>query len=415
MRLLFLLLCLCMPATAQTGSCPFAQLTASDLPYDAGGTVLLQWPASPFDGPGARYAVYASTTPEGPWLKTLDFAAGTHRSSDLKLPFWAWRAEKNTHAVKVDLARFFSPLNATRKQADKYLSGTTFYFKAAALGPTGQTAESAVVSAMAPGNWFCLPRLNNLLYALTLLAGFLWFIKHAKRGGSKLRRLPGLDAIDKAVCRAAETGRPVLFLTGRRDVSSMSTVAGISILGVVAEKTARLGAELKVPHIDPLTMTVCQEVTRQAYAQAGKPEAYKSDSNFFLSSEQFAYTAGVDGLIAREKPAVCIYTGYYYAESLLLAEVGAGVGAMQIAATDAEPQLPFFFASCDYTLMGEELYAAGAYLTQDPAAAGTLRWQDAGKTAVIVAIAATAAAAAMGTFFGWPEFVRAALDLLGSF
>ncbi|MFQ6133515.1 MAG: DUF6754 domain-containing protein, partial [Armatimonadota bacterium] len=39
-------------------------------------------------------------------------------------------------------------------------------------------------------------------------------------------------------------------------------------------------------------------------------------------------------------------------------------------------QLPFFVAACDYTLMGEELYAATAYLSQEPRLLGSLKGQD---------------------------------------
>jgi len=63
----------------------------------------------------------------------------------------------------------------------------------------------------------------------------------------------------------------------------------------------------------------------------------------------------------REKPAANFFMGMFYAESLILAETGNRTGAIQIAGTDADTQLPFFITACDYTLMGEELYAASAY------------------------------------------------------
>jgi hypothetical protein len=50
-------------------------------------------------------------------------------------------------------------------------------------------------------------------------------------------------------------------------------------------------------------MAVCQEITKQAYLEAGKPDLYKDDSNFFITSDQFSYTAAVDGIMLRKKPA----------------------------------------------------------------------------------------------------------------
>ena len=110
--------------------------------------------------------------------------------------------------------------------------------------------------------------------------------------------------------------------------------------------------------------------------QVGRPDAYNEDSNFFITDDQFGFAAAVDGLMMRDKPAACFYMGYYYAESLLFAEAGAAAGAIQVAGTDAEHQLPFFVTACDYTLIGEELYAASAYLAREPLLLGALKAQD---------------------------------------
>jgi len=75
--------------------------------------------------------------------------------------------------------------------------------------------------------------------------------------------------------------------------------------------------------------------------------------------------------------------GSYFAESLLLTETGASTGAIQIAGTDSDHQLPFFVTTCDYTLIGEELYAASAYLSREPVLVGTLRGQDIGKAVIM--------------------------------
>ena len=123
--------------------------------------------------------------------------------------------------------------------------------------------------------------------------------------------------------------------------------------------------------------------SKEAYLTAGRPDAYTEETNFFITQDQFAYTAAVDGIMLRDKPAANIFMGYYYAESLLLAETGASTGAIQIAGTDADHQLPFFITTCDYTLIGEELYAASAYLSREPALVGTLRSQDLGKAVLL--------------------------------
>jgi hypothetical protein len=154
-------------------------------------------------------------------------------------------------------------------------------------------------------------------------------------------------------------------------------------------------------------LAVCQEITKQAYLEAGKPDAYREDANFFITDDQFSYTAAVDGIMLRQKPAANFFMGYYYAESLLLTETGASTGAIQIAGTDADHQLPFFVTTCDYTLIGEELYAASAYLSREPVQVGTLRAQDLGKAVILGAIALGTVLATTGLALEvqWPSWL----------
>jgi hypothetical protein len=107
--------------------------------------------------------------------------------------------------------------------------------------------------------------------------------------------------------------------------------------------------------------------------------------------------------------------GYFMAESLLLAEVGATSGAIQIAGTDVEHQLPFFFTACDYTLMGEELYAAGAYLSKEPMLLSALKVQDFGKLIVMVAVFFGIILVTLGGLYHWDPFVQVILNLFKAY
>ena len=103
--------------------------------------------------------------------------------------------------------------------------------------------------------------------------------------------------------------------------------------------------------------------------------------------------------MAREQPAANIFLGRYGGESLVLAETGASTGAIQISGTDATTQLPFFVVACDYTLMGEEMYAASAYLSREPLMVGALKGQDIGKLLIIVLLIVGTALSLMGVDF----------------
>jgi hypothetical protein len=162
----------------------------------------------------------------------------------------------------------------------------------------------------------------------------------------------------------------------------MQTIAGMSILSRVAKTAAEYNAQIEVPTSHSLVMTAGQDAVQAAFLTAGRPDSYNSEKIYYVTDEQFAYVAHIQGYMTREKPAACFYMGSFFAESLILAEMGNAIGAIQIAGTGQPAQLPFFVAACDYTLIGEEFFAASAYLSGDPGQIGSLKGQDVGKLIV---------------------------------
>ena len=238
-----------------------------------------------------------------------------------------------------------------------------------------------------PEALFRLDRINALILVVVFSVTILLYTKWAREGKPLfLRKIPGLDAVEEAVGRATEMGRPVLFVPGIAELDEIETIAGISILGRVAKIVAQYETPLVVPVRYPLVLAAGQEVVEQAYIEQGKKDAYDKDTVRYVAGEQFAFTANVNGYMMRERPAANIYMGAFFAESLLLAETGNAAGSIQIAGTARPEQLPFFIAACDYTLMGEELYAASAYLSHEPVMTGGLKGQDFIKMLIVIAI-----------------------------
>lgn len=261
--------------------------------------------------------------------------------------------------------------------------------KPAAAPPATQADSVAVVPTVetkAP-RYFRRERFYILVVVLALLSFLVYFTLSAQRGKDMfIRRIAGLSALEEAVGRATEMGRGILYIPGIADMSDIQTIAGVTILGHVAKKTAEYDTPLYAPMTRSFVMSVAQEVVKQAYLEKGRPDAFRPDRIGYLTDDQFGFVAGVGGIMMREKPAACFYLGTFFAESLILAETGNSVGAIQIAGTAEPSQIPFFVAACDYTLIGEELYAASAYLSRTPREVGSLKGQDTGKILIIFAI-----------------------------
>jgi hypothetical protein len=253
--------------------------------------------------------------------------------------------------------------------------------------PPDEWMAGMIDGNIAHGNLWAMHKNNIFIFALFICGAVMIYIFLARGQGQLfIRRIAGLDHVEEAIGRATEMGRPILYVTGLGYMSDIATIASVNILGRVARRVAAYESRLLVPNRDAIVMAVCQEVVKEAYIDSGHPDAFNNDDVFFITDDQFAYTAAVDGIMMREKPATNFFMGLFYAESLLLAETGASTGAIQIAGTDALAQLPFFITACDYTLIGEELYAASAYLSREPMLLGSLKGQDLSKMIFMVMI-----------------------------
>ena len=239
--------------------------------------------------------------------------------------------------------------------------------------------------------YFVTERFVMLFSIVTLSATLLYYIRAAERGEEfYLRPIPALKAVEEAVGRSTEMGRPILYVPGIQDMDQVETVAGVVVLGHVAKMTARYETSLNVPVSRSIVMKAARESCREAYMVEGRPDMFNEDMVHYLTDDQFAYAAGVNGIMLREKPAACMYMGKFYAESLILAETGNSIGAIQIAGTASQAQIPFFVTACDYTLIGEEFFAASAYLSQKPELIGGVKGQDMIKLVVISVIVISA-------------------------
>ena len=226
-------------------------------------------------------------------------------------------------------------------------------------------------------NWFDTTKVMTLIASLLFGSLVQVYVLYAKKGKDLyIRPIAGIEEIDNAIGRATEMGRPILFSTGLSGINDVATLAGLSILGRVAKKAAEYDTRIIVPCRDYIVMPIAQEIVREAHSEAGRPDSFDKNNIFYVADQQFAYVAGVNGVMIREKTATNFYMGMFYAESLIMTETGNSTGAIQIAGTDAVTQIPFFITTCDYTLMGEELYAASAYMARQPLMLGTLKAQD---------------------------------------
>ncbi len=339
-------------------------ITAEDVAWDAGGVIKISWQPAAGITSATKWIVERS--------EVLVDGQGSGQGSG-QGP-WTLVAEV--------------PIEEKYAVASKLSPEASYFFRVTAVSPNGSSAVTTTKSAVT-GHWnFFIGAKLPLFCAIFLVSAcVINFILAARRGRPmKVRRIAALEAIKDAVGRATEMGRSILFVPGIQDMDNIQTVAGLTVLGNVSRTAAEYDAAIEVPTSRSLVMEAAREAVQASYLAAGRADAYNADAIRYITDEQFGFVAYVSGRMVREKPAACFYMGCFFAESLILAETGNSIGAIQIAGTAESSQLPFFVAACDYTLIGEEFMAASAYLSGEPDQIGSLKGQDLAKAIAAIVI-----------------------------
>lgn len=243
-------------------------------------------------------------------------------------------------------------------------------------------------------------RALGLVLLVIIIAAVLWYMRQAYSGSiPQLRRLHAVDVIDEVLGRCVEMGRPAWYLMDNVAMTTPSvlapTVAAFQILAYTARSAARLGAKFFVPVTQGLAYTIANDIVEEAYRAEGKLEDFDPlGTVMYLPS-------GADRMYIinhmwSEQIAGAFFLGSWYHKAVIFTENAARVGALMLGGTDTTHNIPFLVAICDYSIIGEELYALGAYVSQDPTQSSSLAGQDIGKYIAVVLVILGAILATIG-------------------
>lgn len=242
------------------------------------------------------------------------------------------------------------------------------------------------------------PPQTLMILLVTLVVVCMTWLHHARILAGRIpvrRALPALDALHSALAHGAETGKLLHVSPGSGMIGAGSgtsgttaeTVAGLMMASRVAGEAALNGAPILVSSGDAITLLSLRGAVRQAYQQAGQTQDYDGAKVHLLAHQDaLAYASGVTTLYGREQIGASVMVGSFGQEFLLIGEDGAQRDLPQVVGSTSSAALPLMMLTTSSTLIGEEIFAAEAYLSTEPVAQSRLMTQDLLRTVVIMLV-----------------------------
>lgn len=222
-----------------------------------------------------------------------------------------------------------------------------------------------------------------ILLIVIVCAGLLYWLSYRVRSGRSvnLRPLDGYIALQAQRAKSVETGRGVHFSVGRANLSgsaSPTSIAALSAFDYIA-------ADACASDVPPLTTTgdgtlllAAQDGLRAAYDAAGLRHDYSPHTAQYIAAENqpMTYAAGTSDIVNRGELGSNLMIGRFGAELAIVTESAERGDMEQVIGSDDPTAMALAVLATDKVLLGEEVFASGAYLHGGPVQLASIQLQD---------------------------------------
>lgn len=237
--------------------------------------------------------------------------------------------------------------------------------------------------------------------AFAIIVGLgLWLRSPERAKRLALRPVDAFNDLPQRAGESVENGTRIHFSLGSGTVGTQSTtgaLAGLTVLDVVADSATISDKPPVITTGDGASATLAQNALRRAYTRQNVAERYDHLSGRMAGPTPLSYAAGVMLTLKDEQVSTSLLIGTFGNEVALMADAGAGEKAHQIIATDNVQGQAAAYITADEVLLGEDMYASGAYLLSGkPFHRASLVAQDVLRILVVAALVVGGLAALLG-------------------
>jgi len=224
------------------------------------------------------------------------------------------------------------------------------------------------------------------LVAAVLLLAFTFL---RRKSPAVFRKIEAYERLNRAVGLAVEGGTRLHVSIGRGNLFTArggSALAGLAMLRRLSERTSLSDHPPVVTSGDASLAILSQDTLQAGYRAAGAEDQYRFTTGRLTGLTPFAFAAGTIPIMRDEKVSANVIIGDLGSEAALLADAADAENADLIAASDNLSAQSVLYASSQEPLIGEELFAAGAYLGAGKSHEASLQVQDLLRWLIILAI-----------------------------
>lgn len=227
------------------------------------------------------------------------------------------------------------------------------------------------------------------IVALFSLLTLLLAARARRQGERPLRHIPAFHRLKQEMALSVEAGQQVHLALGHGGLFEMPGAATFLALTML-QHTSRLAAVSDYPPVatsgEAVQGLLSQEIAHAAARLLRAEEQFTLNLGQINGLTPFSYAAGALTLVSEPKVAVNAFGGSFGSEAALLSDAALKRGNLVLAGSENLTAQAVFFPATETPLLGEEFFAAAAYLQGGTIARAALLAQDIFRWALIVVL-----------------------------
>lgn len=242
--------------------------------------------------------------------------------------------------------------------------------------------------------------LMGFIFTLVFCGLIVYFVRlESNRSSRFLREIPAFWRIKRGIGLAVEAGQRIHLALGSGGVSAFkggSGLIGLSLLERLA-RAASISDRPPVATSGEASLTfLSQDSLKSVYRLMNAESQFDPQAGQLTGLTPFSYAAGSIAVSSDPHVSVNLFAGHYGSEVGLMLDAAERKDTLTLGGSDDLQAQAVMYASSVEPLIGEELYAAGAYLQVNPYHTASVRAQDVMRWILVAGILAGSLLKALG-------------------